>query len=107
MRELVCDYLAGGNEYRSTAEWLDSYFLGVCLRIATRSLTAPPVAAPALEPGTRSRCMSAAGGSRGIGGVVLPTGAPEGTLVLPRSCFTHHCADTRAPRVRERTPTDR
>ncbi|MGH2829711.1 MAG: hypothetical protein ACRDJM_04450 [Actinomycetota bacterium] len=25
-REVVCDFLVGDNTYRSTAEWLDSYF---------------------------------------------------------------------------------
>lgn len=26
-REIVCDFVVGSNSYRSTAEWLDSYFL--------------------------------------------------------------------------------
>lgn len=26
-REIVCDFLVGDNEYGSTAEWLDAYFL--------------------------------------------------------------------------------
>jgi len=27
MREVVCDFLIGDNEYGSTAEWIDEYFI--------------------------------------------------------------------------------
>jgi hypothetical protein len=27
MREVVCDYFYGGNQYQTTREWLDEYFL--------------------------------------------------------------------------------
>jgi hypothetical protein len=34
MREVVCDYLVGENEYRSSSEWIDEYFIqyGVAAR---------------------------------------------------------------------------
>jgi len=34
MREVVCDYLVGDNEYQSTSAWIDDYFIqyGVAAR---------------------------------------------------------------------------
>jgi hypothetical protein len=49
-REVVCDFLVGGNEYGSTAASLDSYFL--------------PYAVAARTTGSRPPVRSAAGASR-------------------------------------------
>jgi len=46
-RELVCDFLAGDNEYQSTAQSLDRYFLPFA--VAARRLQRPPVSSRARD----------------------------------------------------------
>lgn len=36
MREVVCDYLVGDNEYDSSAEWIDEYFIQFAVAARSR-----------------------------------------------------------------------